>query len=195
MGVIIYLAIIWRHSNELLLGPLPSSAARELSIEEVERTLGEFVVPIGNQPRNWAGSAVAVQPRRLISVCHVGKDHMVTLVQGQLMCLRLLAEHPASDQCLFKADHPLPRVVPGHSCRLESDFARNGSTCLGTRRGSQQALSAYSPMSQLTTAGHSPSRANPESARDTWVSTTRRHDPTGSQRLVFGSIREQRATG
>jgi hypothetical protein len=142
LGVTIYLAIIWRHSNELLLGPLRSSAARELSIEEVERTLGEIVVPIGNQPRNWAGSAVAVQPRRLISVCHIGKDHMVTLVQGQLMRLRLLAEHPASDQCLFKADHPLPRVVPGIRV-VSSLISHDGSTCLGTRRGSQQTLSAY----------------------------------------------------
>ena len=115
LAVIIYLAIAWWHSREssFLLGSLPRSNVRELSIEEMERTLSEIVVPIGNQPKNWAGSAVAIQPRRLLSVCHAGKDGMVTLVQGQFVRLRLRAERLAADECLFETDRRLPRVVPG----------------------------------------------------------------------------------
>lgn len=113
LGVALYLTITWWHSNALLLGPRPRSTARELSLAEAEQTLGKIVVPIGGQPKSWAGSAVAVRPRRLLSVCHVGKDNLVTMVEGQVVRLRLLAERLSSDECLFATDRRLPRVVSG----------------------------------------------------------------------------------
>jgi S1-C subfamily serine protease len=106
---------IGKFETAVLDGPLHSSS-RELSLEEIEHTLSNVVVLIKSQPAGkWynQGSAVTIEPYRLLSVCHIGKDNMLALVQLTPVHLSLVAERSAYDQCLFEADRPMPHVVPG----------------------------------------------------------------------------------
>jgi serine protease Do len=107
----------WRSDRTaFVLGPLPDSSVRELSLDEVERSLNQIVVPIVNQvteDRHKQGSAVAIEPHYLLTVCHIGEGDVLAFVDGEPVGLRLIAARRSYDQCLFEAERPLPHVVPG----------------------------------------------------------------------------------